>query len=89
MNLTGLLIFRRIFLIQVLTTLSPVLPRYGTRNQILGSVFPNLELNIFPVSPNQLQDLMTHYLQVGFVFHNSVKLVKVWLKPVLRKYAEI
>ena len=38
MNLTGLFRFRRIFLIQVLTRLSPILPRYGTRNQILGSV---------------------------------------------------
>ena len=36
MNLTGLFKFPRVFLIQVLTRLSPIYLRYGTRNQILG-----------------------------------------------------
>ena len=38
MNLTSLFRFRRSFLIHVLTRLSPILPRYGTRNQILDRV---------------------------------------------------
>ena len=38
MNLAGLFKISRFFLIQALTRLSPILLRYGTRNQILGKM---------------------------------------------------